>query len=236
MSSTVRAAIGGGLIAGLLLVAVVLWSRGPSDASVRRTVVTTIQDEAPASFLVTGTMDLTVTVRIDSSQYLTPAWLTSLLQATQTGASSLVEGGAQAQVRVPGTVSYGFDVGALTSSMITVGANGLVGVDLPSLSVHSVEPKLGQLKVRSQTSGWLQVLPSDVPEAVRTRALGDVQNAFRTQAQRHLDTATQPRVNTARALKAMLRPPLKAAGVEAPRFRIRVGERLVLRPEEEEKR
>jgi len=38
-------------------------------------------------------------------------------------------------------------------------------------------------------------------------------------------------VNTARALEAMLRPPLKAAGVDTPRFRIRVGEQLVLQPE-----
>lgn len=120
MMSTVRAAIGGGLVAGLLLVAVlVLWRQGPSEATVRRTVVTTIQDEAPASFLVTGTMDVRVTVRVDSSQFLTPSWLTYLLEKAQPSALALVHGGSETRVRVPGTVSYGFDVRALTPSMIT---------------------------------------------------------------------------------------------------------------------
>ena len=233
MSSTVRAAIGGGVIAGLvLIVALTLWGRGPSDATVRRTVLTTIQDEAPASFLVTGTMDVSVRVRVDSSQYLTPSWLTYLLEKTQPSALSLLQGGAQTQVRVPGTISYGFDVRSLTPSMITVQEDGLVGVSLPDLAVHSVEPDLEKLAVRSETAGWMRVLPSDLPEEVRTEALAAVKRAFRTQAKRRLDTATQPRVNTARALEAMLRPPLKAAGVDAPRFRIRVGEDLVLQPEE----
>jgi hypothetical protein len=232
MSSTVRAAIGGGLVVGLVLIAVVLWSQGPSDATVRRTVVTTIQDEAPASFLVTGTLDVSVTVRVDSSQFLTPSWLTYLLEKTQPSALPLIRGGAKTRVRVPGTVSYGFDVRTLTPSMITVRKKGLVAVALPDLVVHSVEPDLAKLEVGTQTAGWMRVLPSDLPEAVRTQALGAVKEAFRAQAERRLDTATQPRVNTARALEAMLRPPLKAAGVDTPRFRIRVGEQLVLEPEE----
>ena len=231
MSSTLRAAIGGGLVVGLVLIAAVLWSRGPSDATVRRTVVTTIQDEAPASFLVTGTMDVRVTVRVDSSQFLTPSWLTYLLEKTQPSALALMQGGAETQVRVPGTVSYGFDVQVLTPSMISVQNDGLVGVSLPSLSVHSVAPDLANLEVRSQASGWMWGLPSDMPEEVRTRALGAVKEAFRTQAERRLDTATQPRINTARALETMLRPSLQAAGVDAPRFRIRVGDDLVLQPE-----
>lgn len=232
MTSSVRGAIGGGVIVGLLLVgALLLWGRGPSDATVRRTVLTTIQDEAPASFLVTGTLDMTVTVRVDSAQYLTPSWLTYLLQRTQPSALPLLQGGAETRVRVPGTVSYGFDVRALDSSMITVEENGRVGVALPSLSVHSVESDLAQLEVRSRATGWMRVLPSDMPEAVRTQALGAVKAAFREQAERRLDSATQPRVNTARALEAMLRPALQAAGVEAPRFRIQVGDELILQPD-----
>ncbi len=231
MSSTLRAAIGGGLVVGLVLIAVVLWGQGPSDATVRRTVITTIQDEAPASFLVTGTLDVSVTVRVDSSQFLTPSWLTYLLEKTQPSALPLVQGGSETRVRVPGTVSYGFDVQTLTPSMITVQEEGLVGVALPALTVHSVEPDLAKLEVGTQTAGWMRVLPSDLPEAVRTQALTAVEGAFRAQAERRIDTATQPRVNTARALEAMLRPPLKAAGVDTPRFRIRVGEKLVLEPE-----
>lgn len=231
MTSTQRVAIGGGVVAGLVLIAVVLWSRGPSDATVRRTVITTIQDEAPASFLVTGTIDVSVTVRVDSSQFLTPSWLTYLLQKTQPSALALMQGGSETQVRVPGTVSYGFDVRALKPSMITVEDDGEVAVALPSLSVHSVEPDLSALEVRSENSGWMHVLPSGMPDAVRTQALGAVREAFQSQAERRLESATQPRVNTARALEAMLRPPLKAAGVDGPQFRIRVGENLVMQPE-----
>ncbi|MEF8815813.1 MAG: DUF4230 domain-containing protein [Salinibacter sp.] len=227
-----RAAVGGGVIVGVLLsVGLLLWEQGPSDTRVQKTVLTTIQEEAPASFLVTGTLDVRVTVRIDSAQYLTPSWITYLLRQTQPSALPLLQGGSQTQVRVPGTVSYGFDVRALDPSMIAVEENGRVGVTLPSLSVHSVEPDLARLEVRSQASGWIRVLPSDMPEAVRTRALGAVKGAFREQVERRLDSATQPRVNTARALQAMLRPALEAAGMEAPQFRIRVGDELVLQPD-----
>lgn len=232
MVSKKRTALGIGILVGLLVAAVVaLWGRGPSDATVRRTVITTIQDEAPASFYVTGTLDVSVTVQIDSSQILTPAWLTFVLEQTQPGALTLLQGGAETQVQVPGTVSYGFDVRALTPSMVTVAEDGRVGVELPSLSVHSVEPDLSRLKVKTETSGWMRVLPSDTPEAVRTQALSAVKGAFRTQAERHISGATQPRVNTARALRRMLRPALKAAGVSSPRIRIRIGDDLVMQPE-----
>jgi hypothetical protein len=193
-------------------------------------VLTTIQDEAPASFFVTGTLEVSVTVRVDSAQYLTPTWLTYLLQQTQPSALPLVQGGAQTRVRVPGTVSYGFDVRALTPDMISVDGTR-VDVSLPSLSVHSVEPDLTRLEVQSRERGWMRVLPSDMPAAVRTQALGAVREAFREQTERRIATATQPRVNTARALERLLRPALQASGLESPQFRMRIGDDLVLRPE-----
>lgn len=230
-----RTAFGVGLLLGLLgAVAAGLWWQAADtrQATVQRTVVTTLQEEASASFLVTGTMTMSVTVRIDSSQFLTPSWVTSVLRHTQPGALPLLEGGSETQVRVPGTVSYGFNVQQLNDSMVTVGEDGQVGVLLPSLAVHSVAPDLGQLEVKTQSRGWMRLLPSGAPDAVRTEALATVEEAFRAQAEEHLETATQPRVNTARALKKMLRPPLKAAGVDSPRFRIRVENDLVLEPAE----
>jgi hypothetical protein len=140
---------------------------------------------------VTGTLDVSVTVRVDSLQFLFPSWLTYLLEKTQPSALPLVQGGVETRVRVPGTVSHGFDVQNLTPSVITVREKGLVGVALPSLAVHSVEPDLAKLEVRTQTAGWMRALPSDLPEAVRTQALGVVTEAFRTQAERRIDTATQ---------------------------------------------
>lgn len=211
---------------------VVWWDPGPSESAVRRTVLTTVQEEAPASFLVTGTLDISVTVRVDSSQYVTPDWLTYVVGQTQPSLLSLLEGSSQTQVRVPGRVSYGFEVQALTAQMITVEDDGVVAVDLPALTVHSVEPRLSRLRVRTSTRGWMRVFPSEVRADVRKRALDSVREAFRRQAEARIQTATQPRVNTARALQKMLTPPLQAAGLDEPRFRIRVGEQLTLEPPE----
>jgi len=234
MSVNRRTAFALGLLIGVLVVVAVgvWWGQGPSEARVRRTVVTTIQEEAPASFLVTGTLDVRATVTVDSAQYATPHWLTTVLDYSQPVLLSMLQGQSRTTVQVPGRISYGFDVRTLTSKMIRVEDDGTIAVDLPALSVHSVEPDLAELKVKSSTTGWMRVFPSDVHEEVRTKALAGVKAAFRTQAERHLAGATQPRVNTARALRGMLTPPLKAAGVEAPRFRMWVGEHLTLTPDE----
>lgn len=233
MTSKERTAIGIGILIGFLLAAVgaLWWQQGPSEATVQRTVVTTIQDESPASFLVTGTLDMHVTVQVDSSQYLTPAWLTFVVQQTQPSLLALLQGTSQTQVRVPGTVSYGFDVRDLTPSMVTIEEGERVAVDLPELSVHSVEPDLAKLRVKTQSGGWMRVLSSEAHDDVRQQALSAVRGAFQEQAERRLAGATQPRVHTARALEAMLTPPLKAAGMRSPQFRIHIGEDLVLSPE-----
>jgi len=234
MTLKTRTAISIGLLAGVLLAigVVVWWQQGPSQARVRRTVITTVQEEAPASFFVTGTLDIQATVEIDSAQYATPDWLTTVLHYSQPALLPMLQGSSQTTVQVPGRISYGFEVQKLTPERIRVQDDGTIAVDLPELGVYSVEPDLAQLRVRSSTSGWMRLFPSEVHEEVRKKALAGVEGAFRTQAERHLASSTQPRVNTARALEKMLTPPLKAAGVDRPRFRIRVGERLTLSPEE----
>lgn len=234
MLGRTRTIFGAGLLLGLLLaVGVALWwNQGPSTAEVRRTVITTVQEEAPASFLVTGTLTLSATVRIDSAQYVTPDWLTFVLNQTQPSVLPLLKGSSETRVRVPGRVSYGFDVRTLSPEMITVEDGGVVAVDLPALTVHSVEPQLSRLQVRTRTQGWMRVFPSEVNEQVRKRALSGVRGAFQAQANERIASATQPRVNTARALEKMLRPSLMAAGIEDPQFRIRIGDRLSLQPRE----
>ncbi|MFB6247091.1 MAG: DUF4230 domain-containing protein [Salinibacter sp.] len=234
MLGRTRTIFGVGLLVGLFLSigVAVWWTQGPSTSEVRRTVITTVQAEAPASFLVTGTLTLSVTVRIDSAQYMTPDWLTYALRRTQPSVLPMLRGSSQTRVKVPGRVSYGFDVQALSPEMITVEEGGVVAVDLPALSVHSVEPRLSRLQVQTRTQGWMRVFPSTVNAEVREQALSAVRDAFRAQADKRIATATQPRVNTARALKKMLRPPLTAAGLENPTFRIRVRDRLILQPRE----
>ena len=230
-----RSALGIGLLAGLALAVGVMvwWSQGPSEERVRRTVVTTVQEEAPASVLVTGTLTIQVRVTIDSAQYATPDWLSYVLKYSQPTVLTMMEGRSTTTVRVPGRVSYGFDVRALEPRMIAVEDDGTIAVDLPDLSVRGVEPDLARIEVKTSTEGWMRVFPSEVRTEVRKRALAGVEEAFRTQAERRLKDATQPRVNTARALEAMLTPPLKAAGVDRPRFRMRIGPQLMLTPDEE---
>lgn len=234
MSARTRTAIGVGVVTGVLIAVSVLlwWRQSPSEATVRRTVITTVQEETPASFLVTGTLDVTVTVRVDSSQFLTPGWLTGLLLQTQPSVLSMLEGRSATRVRVPGRVSYGVEVEKLTPSMIHLSDRNVVGVDLPELAIHSVEPNLTRLEVSTSTEGWMRVLSSGMNEEVRRSALAGVEGAFREQAQRRIDTAMQPRINTARALETMLRAPLQAAGVQSPQFRIQVGDRLVFHPDD----
>lgn len=218
------------LVGGLLAVGVgIWWSLGPSEDRVRQTILTTMQEEAPASFLVTGSMDMSVTVHLDSSQYMTPDWLTYVLQQTHPSALSMLKGTSETRVRVPGRVSYGFEVGALTPEMIRVEADETVVVQLPPLSVYSVEPELDRLEVETTAEGWLRIIPSDVHEEVRTRALARVEEAFRAQVEEHFSSSVQPRVNTARALKEMLAPPLKAVGMSDPSFRIQIGEEIEMR-------
>ena len=217
----------------LVAIGALLWTlRQPSPGTVRRTVITTLQKETPASFLVTGTLDLTAEVRVDSAVYLTPDWLTRTLQTTQPRLLSMVEGRARATVRVPGRVSYGFDVKRLTAEAIDVRKDGTVRVTLPSLRVHSVAPDLSRLEVGSGSEGWTQIFPSDAHADVRQSALASVEDAFRKQAQARLNGSTQPRVNTAKALAAMLRPGLEAAGVTPDAFTIRINESLVYTPPE----
>ena len=236
MWKRLRFVIVGGILAGILLaVAVgVWWAHGPSQSTVRRTVITTLQSEAPESFLVTGALEIRATVKIDSAEYATPTWLTYAIGQTEPAVLSLLRGSSQTRVRVPGRVSYGFDVRSLTPQMIALESDGVVAVDLPELSVYSVEPDLARLKVRSDTKGWMRVFPSEVHEDVRERAMSGVRTAFEKQARAHIRSSTQPRVNTARAIEKILTPSLKAAGIDDPRFRIRIGDRLSLQPKSEE--
>ncbi|PEN15312.1 hypothetical protein CRI94_03270 [Longibacter salinarum] len=230
MTSTQRGAILGGIVAGALIAAVfVWWLRGPSEATVRRTVVTTVQSETPASVLVTGKLHMSATIDIDSTSFMTPSWMTSMLQITQPELLPYTTGTASVRVRIPGTVSYGFNVKDLTSEMIAV-EDRRVTVQVPELSVQSVEPDLRQLEVRTSSSGWMKMFTTDMQEEVQRDALARVEATFRRQANAQLASSTQPKINTARALRSMLTPALESAGVANPSFQFRVGDDFVLTP------
>jgi hypothetical protein len=224
--------IGAAALFFVMMAGVLLWVLRPAydAAEVQRTVVTTIQQEAPASFYVTGTLDITVTEEVTRTEQLFPT-LFALLRQAQPSWPGLNQASARATVRVPGRISYGFDVSELSAEQIRVEPGGWVSVSLPPLTVYSVEPYLRQLEVRTEATGWMQLFGSQEEQAERD-ALGGVRGALRRQGQAHLDAATQPRVNTARALEKLLRPVLRAAGVPNPRFRFEVGDQLVLQPQQ----
>jgi hypothetical protein len=184
------------------------WMQRPSlsEKEVRQDVIATLQREAPSSFLVTGTLETTVTSTITNDKILLPEVLDLNVGTTETTA------------RVPGAVHYGFDVSTLQPSDIRV-AGDTVTVTMPALALHSVEPSLRRMEVRTET-GWARI--GDGSEGrTREAALDVADKALRQQGQAHLEDSGQPHRNTARALRTMLTPVLKAAGAQDPVLRFR---------------
>ena len=209
------------LVIGLLVAALGLWwqwnNAKVSEEKVRQAVVTTLQQEAPASFYVTGTLQLTAATTVRNTKTLLPDLLDFSMGTTE------------ASVRLPGRVSYGFDVRKLQGEDIRLLENGVVEVTLPALSIHAVAPRLSEMEVKTNV-GWARLYRSS-GRRVEQKAIRVAEKALRQQAQQHLDTSAEPRVNTARALKKMLTPILESAGVTDPRFRIQMGPEIVMEPE-----
>ena len=184
-----------------------------TEEDVRVAVTTTVEREAPASFLVTGTLDATATARVANRQTFLPGLL------------DLDLGTSEATVRVPGRIAYGFDVRTLTPDRIRLLDDGTVEVTLPALTVFSVEPDLGRMDVQTRR-GWARSAES--ADALEGEALRRVSGALRQQGQSVLASdALTARQNTATALAAMLRPALVAAGIDEPRFRFRLSPTVV---------
>ncbi len=200
-----------GLIVLMLVIAGgVLWvltPRAVSEEKVQRIVVTTLQREAPASFYVTGTLDITATSHLTSTTYR--QFLPYVPPANF--------GTTFAQVSMPGRVAYGFDVRKLTPDDITIRDDGVIVVRLPDLEVFSAEPDLGALEASSE-SGWRAWLTGQDHRETERRAMVHAQRALKQQAEQHLRESREPRLHTAEALEHLLTTPLKAAGVETPRF------------------
>ena len=184
-----------------------------TEEDVRTAITTTIEREAPASFLVTGTLDATATVRVANRQTFLPGLL------------DFDMGTSEATVRVPGRISYGFDVRTLRPDDVRLGDDGVVEVTLPALSVHAVEPRMDRMEVQT-TRGWARSTES--AKALEGEALRRVTGALRQQGTAALTTGDlDARRHTATALAAMLRPGLAAAGLENPTFRFRLTPTIV---------
>lgn len=204
----------GALIGVLGILGWKLSRSGMSEEELRTVVLTTLQREAPASFLVTGTLDITSTIQTRSTKIFLPYLL------------NLDLGTTEVTLRVPGRVAYGFDVRKLEPSHIRMPEEGVVEVDLPGLSVFSVEPNLEEMEMRTEV-GWARTHRRS-GQRQEQRALAAVEEAFRAQAAEHIAGSQQPRINTAEALKAMLAPAFEAAGLDDPVFRFVFGPNLIM--------
>jgi hypothetical protein len=195
--------------------AVALWWSRPrmTEERLRQAVYTAVQRETGASFYVTGTLDLATTIRVENTRYLLPDLI------------GLPLGTVRSTLRIPGRVSYGFDATRLRPEMIGVAADGAIEIAIPPLEVHAVEPDLGALELETE-SGWMR-LPA-AGRRVERRALAEVRTALEAQAVAHLRDSTQPRVNTARALEALIRPVLHGLGLRDPVFRFLLDDDVVL--------
>jgi hypothetical protein len=187
-----------------------------TSEKVQDVVFTTIQREAPASFYVTGFIDVVAGTTVTNTNVLLPGLL------------DLSMGKTTATVRVPGRLSYGFNVAGLKRDNIRVRDDSIIEVTLPQLSLYSTEPNLSQLEIQT-SRGWLRTEATQ--KKVTTRALDLLQTALRRQGEQHLRQSVQPRVNTAAALEKLLTPALRAAGINRPRFRFTIGEGVVVEPE-----
>ena len=188
-----------------------------TDEALREIVSTTIQREAPASYYVTGTLDVMTTTTVANSKTLFPGLL------------NLDLGTTSATVRMPGRVSYGFDVRQLRPEQIRRDEDGVIRVTLPPLSVWSVEPDLDRMEVQTSV-GWARSQGGS-GRRVEHRAIRAVEDALRQQGAAHVRTNAQPRIHTARALELLLTPALQAAGIEDPRFRFQIGPEIVMEPQ-----
>jgi len=217
----INAVVWGAVVIVLGIGLLMWWMRAPlTETEVRRMVMTTIQQEAPASFYVTGVLTIAATSTVQETEYLMPQSFRLPLGATE------------ATVRMPGHVSYGFSIDALRPEHIRIAEDGVVEVQLPELTTYSVEPDLSRMQIQTTTGTWQKWLGNEAErDRVQAEAFRQAQTALRLQADDYLRRSSQPHENTAVAMKKMLTPVLQAGGLEDPQFRFFVGPARVLEPQ-----
>ena len=214
------ALLGLGLAAALVAAGAFLIADGAlTEDEIRGAIRTGIEAEAAEGFVVTGRLASTL------SGSSARRWRIRLLD--------IETGRAEVAVRVPATMTYGFSLDGFGADAIRFREGGVVEVVLPPLEVFSVEPELEAAEVEIDLSGQARLTPS-LTERTVEQTLRRVRPALRTQAEAHLRDSDQPAVNSARAVRRMLAPPLEAAGVDLDDVRFRVvlapGDTLDVRP------
>jgi hypothetical protein len=203
------------LVVGILLVVPRIRAPQLTERITAEALHASLLREADTTFVVTGYLDLMATVRSQDQRVFLPDLL------------NLPLGTTRATVRVPGRVSYGFDIDALEVAMIRVGGD-TIEIRVPPAVIYSAEPELERLEVET-TTGWLRHRVT-AQEAER-RAVQLVGEALRRQGAAHLESSVQPRLNNARALRRLVEPVALGLGMERPYLRMELGDGLVLENE-----
>ncbi len=186
-----------------------------TEAQVQQTVVTTIQREVPAAFLVTGQLDVTAVITEANTKYFFPEYFDE----------SLSLGTTRSTVRLPGTVSYGVDLSALSPEAVTLDADSVVVITISDIAISSVEPRLEEMMVQTEV-GWARTSARS-GRTVERRAVIAAQHALREEAVQHLQRSPTPLLTTEAAFQTMLAPVLAAAGITDPHVRIRIAPTIV---------
>ncbi|MEM6325821.1 MAG: DUF4230 domain-containing protein [Bacteroidota bacterium] len=188
-----------------------------TEEEVQQTVLSTIQSEAREEFLVTGRLRSSL-----SSSSTRRRWVRVL---------NLTIGETTVRVDLPGTMTYGLPLDALTARDVSLDGE-TVTVRLPDPEVFAVEPELEDARVDVQSAGLNRLSPEQAERTVQ-HALRSVRPQLRQQAEQYLRENDQPRVNTAETLAEMLAGPLRLAGAEVEQFRFIVapGDTLTVVPE-----
>lgn len=182
-----------------------------TQAEVKQLIISRLLREQPASFLVTGHLDIAADITEQNTKYLFPEYLDK----------SFSLGTTRSVVRLTGRVSYGIDLLKLGDDAISFEPNNVVVITANELEVEAVDPDLQNMQIKTEV-GWAR-LHSRSGQAVEKKAIVEARNALEAEALAHLATSPQPVANTEAALARLLVPALEAAGVSNPTIRFRRG-------------
>ncbi|MDZ4701581.1 MAG: DUF4230 domain-containing protein [Rhodothermales bacterium] len=191
-----------------------LWPRF-TESEVQNAVITTLQRESPAAFLITGRLDITADITEANTKYLLPEYFDK----------SISLGTTLSMVRLPGVATYGIDLAGLSVDAVEWTPDSVVVITIAGVTVHAVEPHLDDMMVHTEV-GWAR-MSARSGRTVERQAIVAAQDALRREANAHLDRSTQPLLNTEAALQALLAPVLQAVGITTPRIRVRIAPALV---------
>lgn len=159
---------------------------------------TTIVQEADTTFFVTGYYDLDTTVRVKDDKTM---WGISL-------------GTTEVNLRVPGRVSYGFNIGQLKREDIQVLQGDTVLVLVPPMSIYSVEPYLEKMDMQTEV-GWARLYAYS-GQALEHQAMKRVPSQMRGVAENRLKTSKNTYKNTEKAIRRIVTPMLQSVGMTNP--------------------